>query len=298
MSQTILVTGSSSGFGRLTVETLARQGHRVFAGIRASTSRNTHAANELHALAEKEHLALQVIELDVTNDTSVHEAVEQVVQTGGHLDVVVNNAGVAYSGPLEAFTLEQVQQQFETNVFGVIRVNRAALPHMRAQGSGLLLQIGSVVGRLAFPFVGLYGATKFALEGLTESYRYELAALGIDAVIVEPGTYPTNISANNSTPEDQERVAPYATVMGEFVPRFFADLMTPTPPSPQEVADAIAALIAQPAGTRPLRTLVTVETQRNAPQQVNHAAEEATRAYLKTLGVTDLLTFSSRSKSV
>ncbi len=298
MSQTILVTGSSSGFGHLTVETLARQGHHVFAGIRASTSRNTRATNELHALAEKEHLALQVVELDVTNDTSVHKAIEQVVQTGGRLDVVVNNAGVAYSGPLEAFTLEQVQQQFETNVFGVIRVNRAALPHMRARGSGLLLQIGSVVGRLAFPFVGLYGATKFALEGLTESYRYELAVLGIDAVIVEPGTYPTSISANNSAPEDQERVAPYATVMGEFVPRFFADLMTPTPPSPQEVADAIATLIAQPAGTRPLRTLVAVETQRNAPQQVNHAAEEATRAYLEMLGVTDLLTLSSRSKSV
>ena len=298
MSQTILVTGSSSGFGRLTVETLARQGHRVFAGIRASTSRNTRATNELHALAEKEHLALQVIELDVTNDTSVHEAIEQVVQTADRLDVVVNNAGVAYSGPLEAFTLEQVQQQFETNVFGVIRVNRAALPHMRAQGSGLLLQIGSVVGRLAFPFVGLYGATKFALEGLTESYRYELAALGIDAVIVEPGTYPTNISANNSAPEDQERVAPYATVMGEFIPRFFADLMTPTPPSPQEVADAIAALIAQPAGTRPLRTLVAVETQRNAPQQVNHAAEEATRAYLEMLGVTHLLTLSPTSSNM
>ncbi len=298
MSQTILVTGSASGFGRLTVETLARQGHRVFAGIRASTSRNTRATNELHALAEKEHLALQVVELDVTNDTSVHEAIEQVIQTGDRLDVVVNNAGVAYSGPLEAFTLEQVQQQFETNVFGVIRVNRAALPHMRAQGSGLLLQIGSVVGRLAFPFVGLYGATKFALEGLTESYRYELAALGIDAVIVEPGTYPTNISANNSAPEDQERITPYVTVMNEFVPRFFADLMTPTPPSPQEVADAIAALIAQPAGMRPLRTLVAVETQRNAPQQVNHAAEEATRAYLEMLGVTDLLTLSSRSKSV
>ncbi len=298
MSQTILVTGSASGFGRLTVETLARQGHRVFAGIRASTSRNTDATNELHALAENEHFALQVVELDVTDDTSVNKAVEHVVHTTGRLDVVVNNAGVSYSGPLEAFTLEQVQQQFETNVFGVIRVNRAALPHMRAQGNGLLLQIGSVVGRLAFPFVGLYGATKFALEGLTESYRYELAALGIDAVIVEPSTYPTNLSANRFAPEDAERVAPYATVMSEFVPRFLADIMTTTPPNPQEVADAVATLIAQPAGTRPLRTLVALENQRHAPQGVNDAGETAIQAYLEMLGVTDLLTLSSGVKSV
>ena len=109
---------------------------------------------------------------------------------------MVNNAGVAYSGPIEAFTLEQVQQQFDTNVFSVLRVNRAALPQMRKQGSGLLLQVGSIAGRLALPFLGLYGATKFALEGLTESYRYELAPFGIDAAIIEPGTYPTPISAN------------------------------------------------------------------------------------------------------
>ena len=292
MEQTILVTGGASGFGRLTVETLARQGHHVFAGIRASTSRNAHATNELHALAEKEHLALQVVELDVTDTPSVTQAIEHIIHKASRLDVVVNNAGVSYSGPLEAFTLEQVQQQFETNVFGVIRVNRAALPHMRAQRSGLLLQIGSVVGRLAFPFVGLYGATKFAVEGLTESYRYELAALGIDAVVVEPGTYPTNLSANRFAPEDEQRIAPYAPVMSEFIPRFLSDILTTTPPNPQEVADAVATLIAQPSGTRPLRTLVALENQRQAPQGVNDATDRATQAYLEMLGVTDLLTLS------
>ena len=296
MTQTILVTGSTSGFGRLTVETLARQGHTVFAGIRATTTKNTAIVAELQTLAEKEHLASYVVDLDVTDEMSVIQAVKQVIDMAGHLDVVVNNAGVAYSGPVEAFTLDQVQRQFDTNVFGVLRVNRAVLPYMRKQRSGLLLQIGSGVGRLAFPFVGLYGATKFALEGLTEAYRYELAALGIDAVIVEPGTYPTSISANNSSPEDQERVAPYGDVMSEFVPRFFADLMAPTPPSPQEVADAIAALIAQPAGTRPLRTVVALDKQKQAPQEVNDVAERATRAYLAMLGVLPQVTLTQRQQ--
>src|SRR2546430_10562875 len=169
-----------SGFGRLTIETLSRQGYRVFAGMRAAAGKNAPAAEELRALAQRERLALQIIEIDVTDDASVERALAAIIETTGRLDVVVNNAGVSYSGPLEAFTLEQVRQQFETNVFSVLRVNRAVLPQMREQGSGLLLQIGSIAGRLALPFLGLYGATKFALEGLTESYRYELEPFGID----------------------------------------------------------------------------------------------------------------------
>ncbi len=130
MAQTILVTGSTSGFGRLTVETLARQGYRVFAGMRAAAGKNASAAEELRALAQREQLALHLVEIDVTDDASVEQAIAVIIETTGRLDVVVNNAGVSYSGPLEAFTLEQVRQQFETNVFGVLRVNRAVLPQM------------------------------------------------------------------------------------------------------------------------------------------------------------------------
>ena len=175
MAQTVLVTGSNSGFGRLIVETLAPQGYIVFAGMRAVAGRNAPAAEELRALAQQKQLALHIVELDITDDASVEKAVTSVIASTGRLDVVVNNAGMSFSGPLEAFTPEQVRQQFETNVFGALRVNRAVLPQMRKQGSGLLLQIGSVAGRVALPFLGLYGATKFALEGLTESYRQELA---------------------------------------------------------------------------------------------------------------------------
>ena len=283
MAQTILVTGSASGFGRLTVETLARQGHTVFAGMRGITGKNSQAASELQALGKSEHLALHIVKIDVNDVTSVLHAIDSIVREAGRLDVVVNNAGITYTGPIESFTLEQVQRQFDTNVFGVLRVNRAALPQMRVQGSGLLLQVGSVVGRIAFPFVGLYGATKFAIEGLTESYRYELAPLGIDAVVVEPGTYPTNLSANRLEPTDAERVAPYGPAMTDFIPRFMSEIMTSTPPNPQEVADAIAELVALPMGKRPLRTVVAPASQRQAPQEINAAAERATKEYMEML---------------
>ena len=289
----ILVAGSTTGFGRLTVETLARQGHRVFAGIRESIGKNTPARQELQALAENPQLALQIVDLDVTDDLSVTQAIDEVIRTASRLDVVVNNAGVSFTGPIEAFTLEQVQQQFDTNLFGVIRVNRAALPQMRAQGSGLLLQVGSVLGRVALPFVGLYGASKFALEGLTEAYRYELAALGIDAVIVEPTTYPTHLMANNHSPVDRERVAPYTAVMNTIVPRLGATVANATPPDPQEVANAIAALIALSAGERPLRTIVTPNAQQRQPlDQINETTRRVSRAFLESLGVLSQVTLT------
>jgi NAD(P)-dependent dehydrogenase (short-subunit alcohol dehydrogenase family) len=285
MKQTILVTGSNSGFGRLIVETLARQGYQVFAGMRAVAGKNAPAAEALRAFAQQEQLALYPIEIDVTDDASVEQAIAAIVGQAGRLDVVVNNAGVSYSGPLEAFTLEQVQQQFATNVFSVLRVNRAVLPQMRQQGSGLLLHIGSIVGRLAVPFLGLYGATKFALEGLTESYRYELAPFGIDAAIIEPGTFPTSISANRQTAADGERFALYQSALDAFAAPFYAENRSTTPPDPQEVANAVAHVIAQPAGERPLRTVVATAIQRLAPQALNDAATHATQSFFEALHI-------------
>lgn len=285
MAQTILVTGSTSGFGRLMVETLARQGYIVFAGMREVAGKNTPAAEVLRRLAEREQLPLHVVELDVTDDTSVREAIEAIIETTGRIDVVVNNAGVSYSGPLEAFTLEQVRQQFETNVFSVLRVNRAALPQMRTQGSGLLLQIGSIAGRLAMPYLGLYGATKFALEGLTESYRDELATFGIDAAIIEPGTYPTTISTNRQVAGDTGRFALYQAGMDAFMASFYAENRSVTPSDPQDVADAVARVIALPAGERPLHTVVASAAQRKAPEAVNDAVNQATQSFFQTLHI-------------
>jgi NAD(P)-dependent dehydrogenase (short-subunit alcohol dehydrogenase family) len=283
MAHTILVTGSNSGFGRLSVETLARQGHRVFAGMRAVVGRNAPAAEALRALADREQLALRIVELDITDDESVEQAIASIVDSTGRLDVVVNNAGLAFSGPLEAFTLEQVRQQFETNVFGMVRVNRAALPHMCKQGSGLLLQIGSIGGRVALPYLGLYGATKFALEGLTESYRDELAPFGIDAAIIEPGTYPTPIDTRRQDAADTARAAVYQVGMEAFMTPFYAENRSTTPPDPQEVADAVARVIALPAGKRPLHTVVAPAAQRQAPEAVNNTATQATQAFFQAL---------------
>jgi NAD(P)-dependent dehydrogenase (short-subunit alcohol dehydrogenase family) len=285
MAQTVLVTGSTSGFGRLTVETLARQGYIVFAGMRAAAGKNASAAEELRVLAQREHLALHIVEIDVTDDASVEQAIASLVGITGRLDVVVNNAGMSYIGPLEAFTLKQVHQQFDTNVFSVLRVSRAALPHMRRQGSGLLLQIGSIGGRVALPFLGLYGATKFALEGLTESYRYELAPFGIDAAIIEPGTYPTAIAAKRQIAADTERAALYQTALDGFTTAFYAENRSATPPDPQEVADAVARVIAQPAGERPLHTVIAPTAQRQAPQAINDAVTQATRSFFETLDI-------------
>lgn len=285
MDQTILVTGSSSGFGRLIVETLARQGYSVFAAMRAVAGKNAPAADELGDLARRERLSLHVVEVDVTDDASVERAIESIVDMKGRIDVVVNNAGTAYTGPLEAFTLEQAQSQFDTNIFGVLRVNRTVLPHMRRQGSGLLVQIGSIAGRVVIPFFGLYTATKFALEGLTESYRDELAPFGIDAAIVEPGTYPTHISASQVNAADTERAALYQDAVEALNTQLLAENRSSTPPDPQEVADAVAGLIGKPAGQRPLHTVVAPVAQRRAPEAVNDAAIQATRSFFEALAL-------------
>jgi len=173
-----------------------------------------------------------------------------------------------------------------------MRVNRAVLPQMRAQGSGLLLQIGSISGRIGLPFLGLYGATKFTLEGLTESYRYELAPFGIDAAILEPGTYPTtNIGANRRTPADQERAALYASTMRSLMPRVYDG--SDSNSNPQDVADAIAALIALPAGQRPLRMVVApVAAQREAVAGINQASLEHTTHYYQQIDLLPAITLA------
>lgn len=179
--QVVLVTGSKSGFGRGIVETLARQGHRVFASLRDVDGRNAAYANALRDFAQREQLALSVLELDVTNETSANQAVEAVIEQAGHIDVLVNNAGVSYIGITEGYTLEQARTIMEVNFFGPLHLDRAVLPYMRQQRNGLLLHITSVSGGLAFPFVSLYSASKMALEALAEGYHYELAPLGSEA---------------------------------------------------------------------------------------------------------------------
>lgn len=294
----VLVTGSSSGFGRLTAETLARKGYTAFASMRDVGGRNAEASVELRALAEGEGLALQVVELDVTDDASVERAVAEVIDLAGRIDVVVNNAGLFYVGVTEAFSLEQAKRVFDTNVLGVMRVNRAVLPHMRRQRSGLLVHISAaVVGRLVLPFAGISNAGKFALEALAESYRYELSALGIDSVLVEPGLYPTDLLGKIPGPADEARAQEYgptAEIPANMLSGFADFLSGPDAPDVQEVADVVATLIATPAGQRPLRTVIAGEEGQNV-LRLNEVAEQEQRGVMELFGLDHLMTIPSHA---
>jgi len=251
-AQVVLITGSSRGFGHLAAKTLALKGYTVFATMRDPASRNAAGRDKLMELA-KQH-SLQVIDLDVSDDSSVERAVSEVIEAAGHIDVLVNNAGFSIGGITEAFSLEQAHRLFETNFFGVVRMNRAVAPHMRRRGKGLIVHVGSTSGRSIFPGMGLYAATKFALEALAEVYRYELSSFGVDSVILEPGPYATEVFANKELPADLQRLKDYEKIL-EKMSKMYKVLETQFG-NPQEVADAIVRIIETPAGERPLRQII------------------------------------------
>jgi NAD(P)-dependent dehydrogenase (short-subunit alcohol dehydrogenase family) len=250
--QVILITGTSSGIGRLAAETLARSGHSVYASMRDTAVRNREAAE---ALAK---IPVRVIDLDVTQAESVSHAVQTVIDEAGRLDVVVNNAGHMSIGIAEAFTEAQAQQQMDVNFLGPVRMCRAVLPHMRKRGNGLIIHVTSVVGRVLFPACAFYCASKFALEAYAEVLHYELSGLGVESVIVEPGPFPTRLLANSPGPADRARAEAYGDIsqireiFGETFSKFFASEQST---NPQDVADAIAKLVSTPQGKRPLRTV-------------------------------------------
>jgi NAD(P)-dependent dehydrogenase (short-subunit alcohol dehydrogenase family) len=253
MSKTILITGTSSGFGRDTAETLFRAGHTVYASLRGAQDKNREAAEALR------NLGIKTVELDVRDDASVEAGVENVLAEAGKIDVLVNNAGVGSAGVTEAFTAEQAKVVFDTNVIGLIRVTRAVLPSMRQRRDGLIINIGSVLGRVTFPFLGIYGASKFAVEALTDSLRYELSQLGIEVVEVQPSAYPTNFYTGIQTPADTEVTKSYGEV-GQIPDAMFKSFTTrfegKGAPNPHDVAEAVARLVDQSKGSRAARTVV------------------------------------------
>ena len=253
MSKTILITGASSGFGRDTAETLHRAGHTVYASMRGVQGKNREAAEALRKLG------IKTVELDVSDDASVEAGVENVLAEAGTIDVLVNNAGIASAGVTEAFTTEQAKAIFDTNVIGLLRVTRAVLPSMRRQHDGLIINLGSILGHVTFPFVGIYGASKFAVEALTDSLRYELSQLGVEVVEVQPSGYPTNFFTNLQSPASTEVTKSYGEV-GEIpeamVKTLTASLEGKDAPDPHDVAEAIAKLVGQSKGSRAARTVV------------------------------------------
>ena len=283
MAKTILITGASSGFGRLTAETLSSSGHKVFAGFHSVDGPKKQVASELNAKN------IDILRLDVTDQTSIDSAITQLLEkSNNQLDVVVNNAGMASMGISESFTPEQLRNLFEVNVFGVQRVIRATLPVLRAKRSGLVVNVGSILGRVTIPFFGLYGASKYAVEAMTDSYRYELSQLGVDVVLVQPSAYPTNMYAAAQQPADGEVAKTYgeiAEVPGKILKTFVTLFQGKNAPNPQDVATAIDKLVSMPAGGRPDRVVVGMPFGSDA---VNNAVAPIQCGLIDNLGLGDL----------
>ena len=278
--KSILMTGSSSGFGRLGVEYFARMGAKVFATMRNVPRPE---AEELRDLASDEKLDLSIIEIDVTSDEQVETGVATALAANdGKLDVLINNAGISVSGPVEVQDMDAAKLIFDVNVYGPHRMSRAVLPAMRAAKSGQIFNVTSQLGRLIIPGFGLYSSTKFALEAMSEQMAYELIQHGVDVTIIQPGGYPTNIWSNTNkysgplkARTEAERLAAYPNLTAGMGTR---DGSGGGSADPMDVPRAIAEIIAMPAGKRPLRKPLHPIAR---PQEiVNAASAEAQIAML------------------
>lgn len=254
MKQIILVTGTSTGFGKLITQTLSKEGHTVIAAMRGVNGKNQAAAQELATWP-----GVDVIELDVTSDTSVQEAITQSLVKHGRIDVLVNNAGVAGFGLAEAYTLDQVKRLFEVNFYGVLRTYDAVLPSMRANKNGLIINLSTGASGFTMPFMIPYMASKFAMESLTEGFQLELKTYGIESVSIQSGVYPTEMNDGSKTgfnADKEDIIAAYgneATDAFNTIGTALFGKMAEFKMNPQTVADGVLELINKEKGTRPLR---------------------------------------------
>lgn len=235
-----LVTGASSGIGRATASRLAHAGYRVF-----GTSRTPGKAMDLPGVT--------FLQLDVTSDASVEACFAALTDQAGRLDLLVNNAGIAVMGAVEEVPMPLVQQQFDANLFGVVRVTRAALPIMRRRQSGTIINISSVVGMVPIPFGGFYSASKFALEGLTEALRAEVAGLGIRVALIEPGFFKSDLIPGAA--HGGGGIDDYREVQGRVLGKMREEEAAAPPPT--AVADLVLRLARNPAP--PLRNMIGKE---------------------------------------
>lgn len=280
----ILITGCSTGFGYESAKYLAEKGHYIYASMRNTQGKNAKASSELSEFAKTNNLKIEVLDMDVTSDESVKTAVAQI----SGVDVLINNAGVGFGGAIESFSANQCLAQLDLNIVGTLRVSNAVLPMMRAQKSGLIIQVSSIAGRLAFPGFGIYHASKWGLEGLSESMRYELAPLGIDVVLVEPGPFETNFFAN-VIPSENADIAKAYTHVNEFFEGFGTQVQSlnadeNAPTDPMIVVKIFEDLIDLPNGNRPLRTIAGLDF---GCQTINDVTEPVRKTGLESMGLTD-----------
>lgn len=282
----ILITAASSGFGALIVADLIKAGHRVVGSVRDPEGRNAPAVENLRALGA------EVVEIDVTDDASVETGVAEARALLGDIDVLINNAGIGAHGLQENFSASEFQRLFDINVFGVQRMVRAVLPEMRTRGSGLVLNISSLLGRVVLPFYGPYNATKWALEAMSENYRVELSQFGVDVAVIEPGGFPTAFIGNLMQPSARDRDPGYGEMAEapEAALGGFSEFLAANPQqTPQLVAEAVLSVIDANPGTRPFRTEVDRIGMGDLVKPMNDQAAEATEALFTNLGMADML---------
>jgi NAD(P)-dependent dehydrogenase (short-subunit alcohol dehydrogenase family) len=281
----VLITGTNSGFGWLAANSCAASGHKVYATMRDTKGRN---ADKAKALARQENV--EVLDVDITNGKSVSDAVAAIIQNEGSIDVLVNNAGLYATGIAETFTEQDLDKVMDVNVKGPWRTIRAALPQMRKQGEGLIINVSSVAGRFSFPFQMAYNVGKFAVEALTESLHYEVRPLGVDVVSIQPGAFPTDIWGKIFTGSDTTVIAGYGDIANvpEQIGAGIGQMFEAMKPNPQLVADAIVQLINTPAGKRPLRTVVDPATG-NFSEIANKQVKEQFDNFLTAFGMQAML---------
>ncbi|ATE72255.1 SDR family NAD(P)-dependent oxidoreductase [Lysobacter capsici] len=291
--QIVLITGASSGFGALAARALAHAGHTVYASMRETTGRNAAQVEAAHRYADDHRVDLRTLELDIASQASADPAIAQLIAAHGRLDVLIHNAGHMVFGPAEAFTPEQFAQLYDSNVIGAQRVNRAALPQMRAQRRGLLLWVSSSSSRGGTPpYLAPYFAAKAAMDSLAVSYAGELARWGIESSIVVPGAFTsgTNHFAHAGTPADSARLADYDTGptagFGEEILRKLAGSV-PEDADVASVADAIVAIVGAPYGRRPFR--VHIDPASDGAEVVNAVGDRVRAEFLRRVGLGDLL---------
>ncbi|WIX80310.1 SDR family oxidoreductase [Amycolatopsis carbonis] len=292
MSQTIVITGASSGFGALTARALADQGHTVYAGMRETTGRN---APQVQAVADysKEHgVDLRAIELDVNSQDSIDAAVAQIEADAGTIDVLIHNAGHMVTGPAEAFTPEQLAELYDVNVLSTQRVNRAVLPGMRHRGEGLVVWVSSssVKGGTP-PYLAPYFAAKAGMDALAVSYSTELTRWGIETSIVVPGAFTsgTNHFAHSGRPADDAVVADYETKYAGLMEQVSGKLaaLEPADADVSSVAAEIARIVALPRGERPYRVIIDPSDDGSA--EVSAVADRIHREFYERIDLADLL---------
>jgi NAD(P)-dependent dehydrogenase (short-subunit alcohol dehydrogenase family) len=289
----ILVTGASSGFGLMTAKALAEGGHTVYASMRETAGRNAPQVAAIAAWAAENKADLRTVELDVQSDASAEAGIAQLIADAGRLDVIVHNAGHMVFGPAEAFTPEQMIQQYDVNVLGSQRVNRAALPHLRGQHKGLLVWVGPSSTRGGTPpFLAPYFAAKAAMDALAVSYSTELALWGIETTIMVPGAFTkgTNHFAHSGKPADTARVAeyesgPYASIADKALKGLAS--LEPADADPAEVARQIVRIVDMPFGKRPFR--VHVDPSQDGAEIVNCVADRMRREMYRNLDLEKLL---------